>query len=198
MLDEALKMVNIPTAKFVVATTQADAIKKAKPFGFPCVLKVISDKISHKTEANGVRIVRNEQELRDAAKDLAKMGNILIQEYIDGVEVFLGIKYDETFGHVILAGLGGIFVEVLKDVSFRVCPVTQKDAREMIGELKGKALLQGARGRKVSEKAVIDAIVKLSQLPKKHENIQELDINPFMVNEKVGKAVDARIVFQKE
>lgn len=68
----------------------------------------------------------------------------------------------------------------------------------MIGELKGKALLQGARGRKVSEKAVIDAIVKLSQLPKKHENIQELDINPFMVNEKVGKAVDARIVFQKE
>ena len=195
---EALKMVNIPVAKFKVAGSAREAQVLAKFFGFPCVLKVLSDKISHKTEVNGVRIVHDEKELVSAAKDLEKMGDILVQEYVKGIEVFLGLKYDDTFGHVVLAGLGGIFVEILKDISFRVCPVTQKDAKEMIEDLKGKALLRGARGKTVDELAVIDAIVELSHLPKKYPNILELDINPFMVAAKGGKVVDARVVLKNE
>ena len=120
-----------------------------------------------------------------------------MQEFCEGTEFFMGIKRDATFGHVLLAGLGGIFVEVYKDVAFRVCPITRTDAESMLDELKGKAILAGVRGQKpINRKALIDIMVSLSELPKKLPNLQELDVNPFIINDKQGVAVDARIVLK--
>ena len=197
MLDAALKALNIPTAKFEVASSIKDAERFAKKFGFPVVLKLISTKVSHKTEAGGVIVARDPAQLREAATKLAKQGKILVQEFCEGTEFFIGIKKDATFGHVLLAGLGGIFVEVYKDVAFRVCPITRNDAESMLDELKGKAILAGVRGQKpINRKALVDAMVLLSELPKKLPNMQELDVNPFIINDKQGVAVDARIVLK--
>ncbi|RJQ22087.1 ATP-grasp domain-containing protein [Candidatus Woesearchaeota archaeon] len=197
MLDEALKSLNVPTADFHVAKTVKDAERFAKKLGFPCVLKLVSKKVSHKTEAGGVVIARDLAQVREAAARFTKEGSVLVQEFCDGVEMFIGIKKDQTFGHVLLTGIGGIFVEVYKDVAFRVCPITKRDAESMLDELKGKALLAGVRGKKpVNRAALIDAMVKLSELPRKMPNIEELDVNPFIVGEKQGVAVDARFVLK--
>lgn len=197
MLDEALKSLNVPTAEFYVAKTVKDAERFAKKLGFPCVLKLVSKKVSHKTEVGGVVIARDLAQVRKAAARFAKEGSVLVQEFCDGVEMFIGIKKDQTFGHVLLTGIGGIFVEVYDDVAFRVCPITKRDAKSMLDELKGKALLAGVRGKKpVSRAALIDAMVKLSKLPGKMPNIEELDVNPFIVSEKRGVAVDARFVLK--
>ena len=98
--------------------------------------------------------------------------------------------------HVILAGIGGIYVEVYKDVSFRVCPIAEKDAEAMLDDLQGAAILAGARGKKLNRKALVDALVKLSKLPEKQPKIAELDINPFILNAKDGSIVDARVILE--
>jgi len=194
-VDESLKKLNIPVAQHHLAASMKDVERLAKKYGYPLVLKVVSPKIIHKTEAGGVKIVHHRDELFATASDFLKKGKILVQEHCSGVEMFLGIKKDPTFGHVLLAGIGGIFVEVYKDISFRVCPITKNDAEHMLDELHGKAILRGVRGQKpVNRKALVDAMVKLSELPRKLPKMEELDVNPFFVNEKDGKAVDARIV----
>lgn len=194
-VDESLAKINIPVAKHHLASSVKDAERYAKKFGFPVVLKLVSPKFIHKTEAGGVTAVRQLDFLRETASKFLERGKVLVQEHCSGVEMFLGIKNDPSFGHVLLAGIGGIYVEVYKDVAFRVCPISTKEAEQMLDELKGKALLDGVRGQKpVNRKALIDAMVKLSRLPEKLPNIEELDINPFFINEKDGKAVDARLV----
>ncbi len=196
-VDESLAKINIPVAKHHVASSLAEVERYSKKYDFPVVLKLISPKVVHKTEAGGVKIVHDLAELRSIASKFLEQGKVLVQEHCSGVEMFLGIKNDPTFGHVLLAGIGGIFVEVYKDVSFRVCPITGQDAEQMLNELKGKALLQGVRGQKpVKMKALVDAMVQLSKLPDKIRNIEELDINPFFINDKEGKAVDARLVLK--
>ena len=194
-VDESLRKLNIPVAQHHVASSMKDVERLSKKYGYPLVLKIVSPKIIHKTEAGGVRVVHHRDELFETANEFLKKGKVLVQEHCSGVEMFLGIKKDPTFGHVLLAGLGGIFVEVYKDISFRVCPITKKDADHMLEELRGKAILKGVRGQKpVNMKALIDAMVKLSELPKKLSKIEELDVNPFFINDKQGKAVDARLV----
>ncbi|MEM3154564.1 MAG: acetate--CoA ligase family protein [Candidatus Woesearchaeota archaeon] len=194
-VDESLKKLNIPVAKHHVASSLQEVERHAKKFGFPVVLKLVSPKIIHKTEAGGVKIVHDIAELRSTASRFLEQGSVLVQEHCYGIEMFLGIKNDTTFGHVLLAGIGGIFVEVYRDIAFRVCPITQRDAKCMLEELKGKALLRGVRGQKpVSEKALIDAMVQLSKLPERIRNLEELDVNPFFINDKEGKAADARLV----
>jgi acyl-CoA synthetase (NDP forming) len=196
-VDKSLSRINVPVAKFHVADSLAEVERYAKKFDFPVVLKLISEKAIHKTEVGGVKVAHDPAELRSAASKFLEQGKVLVQEHCSGVEMFLGLKDDPTFGHVLLAGIGGIFVEVYKDVSFRVCPIAPKDAEQMLNELKGKALLEGVRGQKpVKMKALIDAMVQLSKLPEKIKNIEELDINPFFINEKEGKAVDARLVLR--
>ncbi len=198
-VDESLSRINIPVAKHSVASSLKDVERYAKKYGFPVVLKLISPKVIHKTEAGGVTAVRQLDFLRETASKFLERGKVLVQEHCTGVEMFLGIKNDPSFGHVILVGIGGIYVEVYKDVAFRVCPVSSRDAEQMLDELKGKALLSGVRGQKpVNRRALVDAIVKLSRLPEKLPNIEELDINPFFINEKEGKAVDARLVLNEE
>jgi succinyl-CoA synthetase beta subunit len=194
-VDESLRKLNIPVARHHLASSIKEVERLSKKYGYPLVLKVVSQKIIHKTEAGAVRIVPHRDELFDVANEFLKKGKVMVQEHCSGVEMFLGIKKDPTFGHVLLAGLGGIFVEVYKDVSFRVCPITKKDAEHMLDELHGKAILRGIRGQKpVNMKVLIDSMVKLSELPRKLPKMEELDVNPFFVNDKEGKAVDARIV----
>ncbi|HLF55057.1 MAG TPA: acetate--CoA ligase family protein [Candidatus Nanoarchaeia archaeon] len=196
-VDESLKRLNIPVAGYHVASSLKQVERFAKSFGYPVVLKLISPKAIHKTEAGGVKIVHQPSELVETAKVFLEKGSVLVQEHTSGVEMFLGIKNDSSFGHVLLAGIGGIFVEVYKDISFRVCPITRKDAESMLDELKGNVLLKGVRGQKpVNRKALVDAMVALSELPKKLPKIEELDVNPFFVNEKEGLAVDARLVLK--
>jgi len=196
-VDESLEMLNIPRASHGLCEKLAEVEKHAKKFGFPVVLKLVAPKVIHKTEVGGVQVVKDENELAVVARQFLKKGKVLVQEHVKGVEFFLGIKKDPTFGHVLLAGLGGIFVEVYKDIAFRVCPITKRDAEQMLDELKGKAILAGVRGQKpVNRKALVDAMVKLSELPKSIENLEELDVNPLFVNEKEVKAVDARIVLE--
>ena len=120
----------------------------------------------------------------------------MVQKDIEGKQVIVGIKKDPTFGHALLFGLGGIFVETIKDVSFRVCPVTNNDVKEMMEEIQGYSLLTGLRGEKpVNLDKIRKILLKLCTLDKKHKNIEELDINPLIVNHNDVEIVDARILF---
>ena len=202
---EQLLSKSLPVAKSMLAKKAEDAAGFAQKTKYPVVLKIISPQALHKTEVSGVKIVRNEAELKSefnsllslAKKKKFKLEGILAQEFVKGAELIIGIKKDATFGHVLLFGIGGIFVEVLKDVSFRVCPITTNDAEQMIGELKAKALLFGIRGQKpVNLKLLKEVLVKASKLPERYPKITELDINPFMLNDKIGKIADARIILE--
>lgn len=187
-----------PIARHIVARKLEDAQAFAKDAGYPVVLKAVSARIVHKTEAGAVRIVHDAAQLSRDFAALRKLSpSVMAQEFVKGAEFILGLKKDPAFGHVILAGIGGIYVEVYKDVSFRVCPITEKDAEAMLlHDLKGSAILAGARGKKLKVSALVDALVKLSRLPQKLPAIAELDINPFILNEKEGKVVDARLILE--
>lgn len=171
----------------------------------PLVLKIISPDVVHKSEVQGVRIVKTQEELQvqfwallhRARKEHIKLEGILAQEFVKGQEVLLGIVKDMTFGYMMTLGLGGIFTEVLKDVSMRKCPIRENDAQEMIDELHGREIFYGARDRKLDIAFLKKVLMKISHIPEKEKSILELDINPFMLNEKGGKAVDARIVLSR-
>ncbi|MBW2986655.1 acetate--CoA ligase family protein [Candidatus Woesearchaeota archaeon] len=191
----------LPIAKSILVKKPEDGQKFAKQY--PVMLKLISPQALHKTEVNGIRKADSAEELEAEFNDLVsvakkkklKLEGILVQEHVEGVETIIGLKNDPTFGHVVVFGIGGVFVELLKDVSFRVCPITEKDAESMIEELKAKELLFGFRGSKpVNLKILKNAIVAVSKIPEKYPQIQELDINPFMINDKAGKVADARII----
>jgi len=169
-------------------------IRDIKP-EFPLVLKIVSSKHVHKTEVKGVQIVKSQNELEKAFKSLKKKSSeILVQDFVDGSELIIGIKQDSSFGHVVMFGIGGVFVELLKDVSFRVCPVSEKDVESMINDLQAKDLLFGFRDKKpVSLNLLKKIIVKVSKIPEKYPNLKELDINPLIINDKKAFAVDARL-----
>lgn len=197
-LDDSLNKINIPVAKFEIVDSLQKVERAQKKFGFPCVLKLVSPKVVHKTEEGGVKVVYDMAELRETASSFLGKGKVLVQEKCEGVELFLGIKNDPSFGHVLLAGIGGIFVEVYKDISFRVCPISKKDAEQMLEELKGKKLLEGIRGmRPVNRKVLIDVMVSLSKLPEQIKDLEELDVNPLFANDNSVVAVDARIVLKE-
>jgi acyl-CoA synthetase (NDP forming) len=199
----------IPTTKFILAKTETESITAAKNIGYPVVMKVMSRDIVHKTEAGGVKIGlstpddvgRAFAEIMKAAKAYnpkARIDGACVQESIsDGVESIIGAKRDPTFGPVVIFGLGGIFVELVNDVSMRVVPFTELDAREMITELKAYKILEGYRtGRKADTYALANMIMKVGKLMAGNDAIIEMDLNPVMVREK-GKgavALDARIL----
>lgn len=192
----------LPIAKSELTQTINQAQKFIKKY--PTVLKIISPQALHKTEINGVRIVNTKQELEKEYNNLKtiaknkhiKLEGILVQEFVKGQELIIGIKKDPTFNHVIMFGIGGVMVEILKDVQFRACPITEKDAEDMIDQLKLKQLLTGFRNEKpVNLKLLKQLLVKTSQIPVKNKTIEELDINPLIINSKEAKIADARIVF---
>jgi len=180
----------------IVAKKAEEAKRFAEKTGYPVVLKALSARIIHKTEAGAVKIVHSADQLEKEFAELKKLApTILVQEFVEGNEFIIGLKNDPTFGHVVLAGIGGIYVEIYKDVSFRVCPIAEDDAEQMLDELKGKDIFT-ARGKKLNRKALVDALVKLSRLPQKQPKISELDINPLILNEKEGQIVDARVILE--
>jgi acetyl-CoA synthetase (ADP-forming) len=182
--------------KYKIPVVDYKEIKKSEELSklkYPQVLKAISPKIIHKTEKGAVKICNSVDEAEKIFPKLKKMGTVLAQKFVEGQYTIIGVKKDPIFGQVIMFGLGGIFVEVMKDISFRVCPITRQDAREMTREIKAYPILAGERGEKLNLKAVEDTLVKVSNLAIK-KDIEELDINPFIINKKEGKAVDIRIV----
>ncbi len=196
----------IPLPESKLARTSEEAIEIAEDIGFPVALKIASPEILHKSDVGGIRLnLRNADDVRDAF-DLvmyrsrkhmpdAEIWGTLIQEMVNpGREVIVGMSHDPQFGPLILFGLGGIYVEVLKDVSFRLAPVTEQEAEAMLNEIRSAPLLRGVRGEKRSDlKAITDIVQRISQLVMEFPEIVELDINPIVVHNKGAIALDARL-----
>lgn len=206
--NEVLASYGIPTTKFGVAMSGMEAVTIAGEIGYPVVMKIDSEDIPHKTDVGGLRLnINSNEEVKEAYSFIlnnvkkncpnAKLNGISVQQMLsEGIEVIVGVTNDPTFGPVIMFGLGGVFVEVFKDVSFRVAPITKDDAKEMIDELKGSELLKGVRNLpSVDEEAIIDVLLKVSNLAVTHKHeIEEIDINPLIVYKKGIIAADGLIV----
>jgi acyl-CoA synthetase (NDP forming) len=202
--------VRVPKTAIAAGIDEVDAALSA--LTFPVVVKVVSPDILHKSDAGGVRVhLTNADHVRAAIREMAESPKIksarvegwLIEEMAPaGQELVIGGLRDPQFGPLIMLGLGGIFVEILADVAFRICPIERSDAEEMIDELKGAAILKGARGRKAaSREAIVDALLKIggekSLLMQHADDISEADINPLIVSESSAVAVDARFVLSE-
>lgn len=195
----------LPQSEFV--TTVDEAIQAANRVGYPIALKIVSTKIIHKTEVGGVILnIKSQSEVIVAyQKILENVTNNVSSSEIEGMlllpmapkgqECILGMVRDPQFGPVIMFGLGGIFVEVLKDVSYRVCPLSEHDIDEMIKEIKGYPLLTGLRGRTMKDiETLKETILKVAQLALDFPQIQEIDLNPLIIHEKGNSVVDVRII----
>ncbi len=194
----------IPTAAWAVADSADNAVKAADKIGYPVVLKADSEAIVHKSDMGAVALnLENGEAVAAAAKDMqAKFDaadlKFLIQKFTPGgLEIILGAKAEPGLGHIIMFGLGGIYVEVMKDVVFNLTPVTDAEANRMLESIKGKALLDGVRGQAGVDKAQLaETIQRLSQLVSDCPQIAELDLNPVMAFENEIRAVDARIAIE--
>jgi acetyl-CoA synthetase (ADP-forming) len=199
----------IPVTKFKVATSVEEAVKFAEGIGYPVVLKIVSPEVIHKFDVGGVVLnLKNASEVKDAYdriiksvkehKPEAKIVGILVQEMAPAsTEVIVGATKDPQFGPALMFGLGGIFVEVLKDVTFRIAPITESDAREMITEVKAYPILKGFRGQPPADiDAIANILLSTSKLVMEHPEIKELDLNPIIVYEKGAKTVDARVILE--
>ena len=198
--EDFLEEHGFPVARRIYTKTLNQALNAVKKTGYPIVMKVSSNKIIHKSDVKGVIVdIRNDKELSEAFNQIRKIkgfNGVLIHEYLEGNALLLGLKYDETFGHVVAIGSGGIYTEILKDITFRICPIAKEDALEMLRELKIYKILNGYRGKEaVNFDKLSNLLVNLSRLPLKFKTIKELDINPLIVSEKFAKIADARIVF---
>jgi acyl-CoA synthetase (NDP forming) len=175
----------IPQARGEFARTADEAVNAAKRIGFPVALKLASDRVMHKTEMGGVRLhVQDAAETREAFSQVRKAdpaAGVWVQEMLtDGVEVMIGVAQDRLFGPLVGFGLGGIHVEVLADVSFRITPLTDKDAREMVRGIRGFKLLEGYRGHPPADLEAIEAaLLRVSRMVDEIPEIQELDLNPL-------------------
>ena len=200
---ELLESYGIKTARCVFAETEDEAVEAAKKIGFPVVMKVVSSGIIHKSDVGGVLLgIEGEEEVRESFHRLMKIPKaegVNVQPMLKkGIEVIVGVMEDKQFGRVIMFGLGGIFVEVYQDVSFRILPITKRDAEEMIKEIKGYRILSGYRGFggfggfKGDVKSLVELLVKISGMVER-EKIREMDLNPIFVYEEGYAVADARI-----
>jgi acyl-CoA synthetase (NDP forming) len=200
---------DIPVTQLKIAKSAEEAEKYSKEIGYPVVFKILSPDVIHKFDVGGVILGINSQEEAKIAynqilenvkthKPDAKIYGILVQEMAPpATEVIVGAIKDPQFGPTIMFGLGGTFVEVMKDVSFRIAPITEEDAKEMITEIKAYPILQGFRGQSPRDlKEIIKILLNTSRLVMDHIEIKELDLNPVMVYSKGAKTVDARIILE--
>ncbi|MHA1214019.1 MAG: acetate--CoA ligase family protein [Candidatus Hodarchaeales archaeon] len=183
-------------------------VSEANKIGFPVVMKVSSKDIIHKSDVGGVvtgiRSVQDlEEQFRIMEKNIktkypkAKIDGYVIEKMESGIELLIGSTQDPMFGPILAFGLGGIFVEVLKDVVFRLIPIEREDATEMISEIKAAKILDGIRGQPpVNKKALIDLLLQTSDFVNRHPEIDELDLNPVFANDKRVSVVDARIILK--
>ena len=206
---ELLKKAGIPVVEAKLARSKQEAISVSKEMGFPVVLKISSPDVVHKSDSGGVKLgLANAAQVGKAYSEIvssikkaypeAQIEGVSVQSMApSGVEVIVGMSKDPQFGPVLMFGLGGILVEVLKDVSFRIVPVAERDAREMIREIKGYPVLQGYRGQKpASIPALEQLILKVSQFVEKNPQIKELDLNPVFAYPDKAVAIDARIILE--
>jgi acyl-CoA synthetase (NDP forming) len=209
---QLLAAYGVAVPRSVVVTGVEEVVAALGKLNLPVVVKVMSPDILHKSDAGGVKVdLKTAAEVEQAIRGMmrqpaiaaARADGFLIEEMVPaGQEIVVGGLRDPQFGPLVMVGLGGIFVEVLADVSFRICPITRRDAEEMLDELKGAPLLRGARGRRpVSRAAIIDVLLKIGGdgglLMTHAQDIAEADINPVVVSEHGAVAVDARFVLTK-
>lgn len=192
----------ISTTKSLVARSEDDAVKLFRSISSPAALKILSPEVIHKSDAGGVKLnLQNEDQVREAYRQIINsfsdkiVTGISVQEMAkQGVEVIIGVTLDPTFGPVMMFGLGGVFVEILKDVSFRSIPLSEDDAEDMIEEIRGFTLLKGYRGSVADVPALRDLLLKLSDLVMENPEIREMDLNPVFVYPQGYRVVDARII----
>lgn len=208
---DIIKTINIleknklPVSKMILVKSVENAIENAEKIGYPVVLKIFSKDVIHKSDMGFIKTkIDDPEELKSAYEDMKKKitkrkvkdYNIILQKMEEGLEIIIGLKRDPQFGPVVIFGLGGIFVEVLKDTSLRILPIDKNEALEMIKEIKSYPILEGIRGQKpVDIDHLANLIVKVSDLSK-NKKIQEIDFNPVIADERSSKIVDARILIE--
>ncbi len=206
---QLLKEIGINTTEIKLAASEGEAVAISQKLGFPVVLKIASPDISHKSDAGGVKVgLKTKEDVSRAYKEImtsvkqkfpdAKIEGVSVQNMArPGTEVIIGMTKDPQFGPVLMFGLGGVWVEVLKDVSFRIVPLARRDAQEMIKEIKGYKLLEGYRGSEPANITMLeDILLKLSDYMEKTPEIKEMDINPIFAYKDGAIAVDARVVLE--
>ncbi len=201
---QVLADAGIPVVDEVLAGDVEAAVDAAEEIGYPVILKVDSADVQHKTDIGAVQEAHDAEEVRKryetimenvaAAVPEADVHGVLVEEELDGHEMIVGVNVDPDFGHVVMFGLGGIFVEVLEDVNFRSLPISERDAHELIDAMRARPLLDGVRGEDpVDTDAIADVLLAVSDLVADHPEIQELDINPLFVSSDGAVAADALI-----
>ena len=204
---QVLEEAAIPVVRARLARTAQEASRAAGELGFPVALKIVSPDVTHKSDVGGVRLGLSSAQAVEATFDEimaavkerqpeARIEGVSVQPMArPGIEVILGMSKDPQFGPVLMFGLGGILVEVLKDVAFRIVPLEPRDARQMIREIKGFPVLQGFRGQEPADlEALEKLILRLSAFVEAHPEIEELDLNPVFAYKDGAVAVDARVV----
>ena len=204
---ELLREYEIPVPVFKLIQNEEEINQIEKDIGYPVVMKIVSPDIIHKSDAGGVKLnIKDEKEAESAYREIvlkaikynkkAKISGVIAYKMIpQATETIIGMMKDPHFGPVIMFGLGGIFVEVLKDISFRILPLEERDAREMITEIKGYEILKGARGNPPRDiQAIKEVLMKVSKLTMENLEINEIDLNPIFVFEKGLQVVDARMI----
>ena len=199
-VKDILRAYSISTTRYVVVKKETDL--NSIKLRFPVALKVCSNKILHKTDVGGVRLnIKDMVELKQAFKDFRKKfpkEDLLVEQMQEkGVEIIIGLVNDPTFGLSIMFGIGGIFTELYKDVSFRVVPIDEYDAKQMVEEIKGKKLLEGFRGIKANKDIVIELLLKVSRIGESlMDKIDQMDLNPVFVYENSYCVVDAKLILK--
>ncbi len=201
---QLLAAYSIPVTREVEIKEAEDLTDVARDIGYPLVMKGCSPDLTHKTEKGLVRIgIRNDDEARDAfislKEELASESTILVQEMIQGQrELVMGLTRDPQFGPCVMFGLGGIFTEILRDISFRVAPLEKWDALEMMGEIKGHRILENVRGLPSADKdALAKILIKLGEIGLENEEVEEIDVNPIILQGSKPIAVDALVILGK-
>jgi len=206
---QVLHDLGIATTQGQLATSEDEAVYLATAVGFPVVLKIASPDITHKSDVGGVQLnLHNAAEVRQAYRAIlqstaahapgARIAGVAVQPMAKpGVEVIIGMSQDATFGPVLMFGLGGVLVEVLQDVAFRIVPLSQRDAAEMIRDIKGFPLLQGHRGAPAADLGALERmLLTLSEFVAHTPAIKEIDLNPVYAYPQGALAVDARIILE--
>ena len=204
---ELLQEIGIKVPGQDLTISKKETLSAAEKIGFPVVLKLMAEDIVHKSDTGAVKLnLKNKEEVEDAYDELMKIPaqtekKISVQKMADEpiTELIIGMTTDPQFGPALMFGIGGILVELLEDVSFRIAPITEYDAKEMITEIKGYPVLDGYRGKpKADIEAIVEVLMKISKLVTEHEEINEMDLNPVFIYEKGLICVDARIILKKK
>ncbi|MFX0003988.1 MAG: acetate--CoA ligase family protein [Candidatus Hodarchaeota archaeon] len=204
---ELLREIGIPVPAQNLTTSKEETISAAEDIGYPVVLKLIAEDIVHKSDTGAVKLnLKSKDDLEKAFDKLMEIPSqkekkISVQKMADEpiTELIIGMTTDPQFGPALMFGIGGILVELLEDVSFRIAPITEYDAKEMIHEIKGFPILDGYRGKpKADISAIVETLLKISDLVVKYEEIKEMDLNPVFIYEKGLICVDARIILHNK